>query len=223
MESESKKPVEHHAALCPAEISESMAQQVAVEELVWLTKSLACGLRPSEVLRLAKQHLVNDRVVLKSVIQKTKTDKRPPATEVLRLCLELEGLLPPPVCQSVQLDGVQRYALRTTLATHLIYCGLDFNAVAEFLGHATAEMALRTYAVRRPPGAVENRNVYYSCGGVSVGGRAVATSDSLYHQFLLQEFLKNLQEHYPIFFARAKQILLGLNQPEVQTVPVASF
>lgn len=206
----------HFSPLSAARIK-SLVDNTTLEDSVWLIKSLACGLRPSEVVRLNSSHIEGGKLRLDKVVTKTTTDRQPPVSTVLRLVLHLEEMLPTP---SRVAEDVARYQFRTTAATHLCYSGLDHNSVALYLAHVNAEMSLKVYARNRPPGAGDSPQVYYGISGVRVGGICVAESEPLYFQFLLSLLLTKLRTTE--LWGTVSSLLFEQNKTPIE-VGVASF
>jgi hypothetical protein len=108
-----------------------------------------------------------------------------------------------------KIPDVFSYQFRTTTATHLVYSGIDFNSIADYLGHSTAEMALRVYSTQRPPGAVDNPLVYYGLKGVTLEGIAVAAIEPIYMQWLLALTLRLLKQDGTVPWDQVKALVLG--------------
>ena len=169
-------------------------------ERLWVLKSLCSGLRPSEVIRLNISHLANGRLMLKEIVSKTKAKSNPPASLALRILLHLESKpVKPPSERYREKEfskehGITPYSFRTTLATHLIYCGVSFTQVQEKLSHASADMLLSHYANSLPPQAINNPADYYSDCSIklSVGGTQVevAHDENAYDKWLLRLVLR---------------------------------
>jgi integrase len=215
-----------HAPLGLDEIQEVLDSAPGLNEKLFVLRSLCCGLRPGEVLRLQEKHVVRGRLVLSKVITKTRVDKRPPATLPLLLCLRFGG--PPSSRWLASQIGVAAYRFRTTLATHLVFCGVDVNSVAEFLGHRTSEMVVRRYSTVKPPGAGDKPDAYYRTGRISVKQGSVeveaGVSLSAYHRWLLVQVLKVLfavatEEEKNLVRAYVVEAVSG-DDPEAHRKPV---
>ncbi len=201
--------IEHYAPLSKTEIESLLNATETVQDKLWILKSLACGLRPTEVNKLQWEHIEGGKVKLERVITKTHTKKRPPASTVLKLILQLENRFDEPTYNLP--EGFARYQFRTTAATHLVYCGVDHNGVADFLGHSTATMALKVYSTQRPPGAGDVPKLYYGISEVRVGGVSVAVDETLYHKWLLKLALETLM---PLADAQTKRYIQNIVTPE---------
>jgi integrase len=200
----------------------------AVATALYFIKSLACGLRPSEVERLNTSHVVNGRIILRggrsNVVTKIKNgrvqdSKTPLVSEVLQLILDLESqqYIPPPSLRWLKkYMPFDLYQLRTTLATNLCYCGIDHNGCAEYLGHDSSEMTLRRYSRQRPPGAENSPSDYYKTDVLEfkLNGNvySVATTELLWFRFLLKVAMTVLQKLPGFNLDVAKNMILGYEQ-----------
>jgi integrase len=187
--------VEHYEPLGVAQVVQILDSLDSVSKKLWLLKSLSCGLRPSEVLRLNKAHVVNGALQLSKVISKTRTQKTPPVCTALKIILEIQESLGIAQPDDEELpDNVCRYALRSSAATHLVYSGIDHNSAADYLGHNTADMCLRTYSTKRPPGAGDSAKNYYRVKAVTIDGVEIAKDEPLYFKWLLSLLLRVLRD-----------------------------
>lgn len=215
------KESRHHAPLSKTQV-ENLLEGRPIEVCFWIIKSLACGLRPNEVNRLQLEHVQTGKIMLRQVITKTRTNKMPPASTVLQAILKLQDWFPRQ-SKRVDLDGIVPYQFRTTAATHLVYCGVDHNSVAEYLGHSTAEMALRVYSTQRPPGALDLPAQYYGLSGVVVSGVRVAATEPLYHQWLLSLLLRVLKQQQTVSWDKVVEAVLPKASSSEGFMEIASF
>ncbi len=202
-----------------------LTPDVAVSTALYFIKSLACGLRPSEVARLNSSHVVKGRIILRggrsNVVTKIQNgrvqdSKTPLVFEVLQLILDLESqqLIRQPSLKWLKNNmPFDLYQLRTTLATNLCYCGIDHNGCAEYLGHDSSEMTLRRYSRQRPPGADNSPSDYYKTDVLEfmLNGNvySVAKNEILWFRFLLKLGMTVLQKLPGFNLDVAKNMILG--------------
>lgn len=167
-------------------LSESFAETLSL--LIYLTG----GFRAVEGENVSLKHITHDGLVnLSGIVTKTKVNRKPPASVLLRAALKWFD--EHPVESRTMPEGAPRRRFRPTAAVHLILAGLTQLEVMEKLGHSTLAMVTNHYAKLVPLDFAKAKSAahYFGVSELRVDGHVVP--GNMWDWFLLMQALSAAQ------------------------------